>query len=348
LLYEDVEPGPWLATARKGTEIVARPTLFHVPSVTETHSLVQITEVSMTRLRAAVVLPEATLSGVLEQVVDRLAQDASDEDWELCLEYLSTLQDYPAQTFRVVSAVAKSCDAAALAAFLAVHETWFIPFARCLEKLSMAWFLIPVGSWMRAAQRFHVRARMQMERYVDEALPAEALKLLDPDARLREALDRLRRKLAEFMPALDCVLDAVGCRVNQRAPDSAHLQSAARGDWEALEGDLARAKNQLRIRHSSLETAEWPREDLDGVLQGFGVDMAIVRREPSDKSYARSVINGPIVAATIQVLGGHRTLPSDAVQSIKALRSFDPIWFDCAQSIETTRLVAKWLQEEHQ
>lgn len=346
LTYEDFGPGPWLATATMGGHLEARPQCVFV-SAREEEETGELGHAdfddSDPRLVPAILLPPDRFRIGLALLVDRLGRDAGHPDWDRTLDFLSTLTKLPANTFELLKALTNDRDAMALAALKSFRKPWFASAWDRMEEQPFLWSLVPIASWVRAG-RLVLNQLEQIWLCLEDDLKAT----FNPRGQFAALIRSMREQASRRMPSLQCIADVLDLEVLGSPPEGELLRSAAN---PARAGELERVVEQHRQemmrRHADRERFDWPKARLGKLLEATSIDPQdpLIPWIDPYAAHRNDVLNGPVVSASVSVLGDNCALPPDVISEFQRLRGFDSDWFDHLHAIMSARILSQRLEE---
>jgi hypothetical protein len=337
-------PGPWLVTAWWNDRLAARPTLLTIGGQDSVPSPSGESSDSACELRAAARRPEAQADEAADRAIEQLVKWGGDargaDGWRLVNEFLSTLEQLPPETFRVVRRLSVNPDAVAMAFFRSAGSGWAPEAWTALGRLPFLWHLVPFRSWILGAEA--ERARFQA---LETAHPG----LFEPD----ELVDSSWRALCELVrrkaPFLADSVDLAHCLYSGAPELFVALQGGLVEKLQVAEDSLRRAWNELRIRKQDLNEADW-RNEVHRQFQGVSEEeIPLVWKrlqEGSFTQYMTFMREAPARAAFMSLELEPKRWNWEHVEQLKRARDFDEDWFDTAFEVMAVSLVQVRLIEQ--
>jgi len=295
------------------------------------------------RLVPAILLPPDRFRAGLALLVDRLGSDAGHPDWDRTLGFLSTLTKLPANTFELLKVLTNDRDAMALAALKSLRKPWFAAAWDRMEEQPFLWGLVPIASWVRAG-RLVLNQLEQIWLGLEDDLKAT----FDPREQFAALIRSMREQASRRMPSLECIADVLDFEVLDCPPEGELLRAAAN---PARAGELERVVEQHRQemmrRHADRERFDWPKAGLGKLLEATSIDPQgpLIPWMDPHAAHRNDVLNGPVVSASVSVLGDNCALPSDVISEFQRLRGFDSDWFDHLHAIMSARILSQRLKD---
>lgn len=324
--------GPWLVVGRKGERLLSRPRLIQDPG----GSIPPLELALAAGFREIVRLRPGMIDEALDRYLDELGNDFGHRGWDELGEYIDSLGDLPAMTFRVIESLSRKPHVAALAAirYVDLPDRWGRMWYG-LEELPFSWATTPIVAWFSAARA--------LKRWA-ESLPSIAgLDIGDGD-RFAGFLERLRERAESRLPSVKPLVELVLFSLaDAPAGEALACASTPQGMRDLVEQFYGLC-NGLRVRHSGVDAADWPRLDRSPreLVRECGVEVPEAEWiEPTDARYDH-VVNAPVAAAHL-VVGSGRCVPAVSARLMLS-RSFDEEWFDFAHQNLVTRLIADRLR----
>jgi len=308
-LPPDLEQGPWLVSVRHGDLCVAQPRVWQPPSPGV--ELAEERVPAFPNLEEAIRVRTPDLRReALDTVIAGLAERPDHEDWELVRSTFLNYRDVPPSAVDVLTAVARSAPAAAMALLQAGDED-FDAVWTTVDQLPHPWWSVPVHVWVDVARQLH---RQYVAEY-GEGLASFAFDVFGHRATERD----------EYMKVVLAVVQATAPRGGEVAgqaltsPEAkAFIFSERERAWQQL----------LHRRHGdqwpqAAAVAEW-RDGLDANLSDE--QRAAWPRTENIAGFRRATRSAPGVAALSAVLG--LPVSQSLVLGLRSLRAFDPDWFE--------------------
>lgn len=300
---DDLQPGPYWVLGYDGDWARFRPLLWAVKgekAVTESSDLIPAIhesdqEIRQERLRA---------------LVNALAADAEHTDWTRLFDHLRLTRTYPASSIDLFRHLVHAHEAMVLALLKSADEEFDLVWSLS-DQLPFSWNLVPVTSWLLAAERYFDALRAGLDGF-------------DPDGRLLEGMFKeFRQRVTSRQPFFKSVCDWVGEQIFPgHRLDNSEL-AMARYQEAFLRDLIQERERELQGRHNAEE--RYP--DAPNVME--------LTEEPNFPEqfryrhlhhFYRPVRCAPFVAAQISL---HAQDYSEALLfELRQLRDFDPDWFD--------------------
>jgi hypothetical protein len=327
---ESMEPGPYLILGRQGGWYRVRPMRWFV--IDAAQGLGPAVQRSET-------LAEAYAGGFqigddderLASVAWHMARNPAHPDWSVAFEYLQ-LTNLPVQSFPLLRLIARSERATAMAATVAGVADFALVWER-LEKLSVAWWQIPLTKWEDTIESFFVHRRDQFAAVPDPEIATDLL-TKDLDARISRLVDR--------MPGLQPALAFLRSRLLCEPLPPAVSRIANPQILQYLAEDY----NRHRFEHcptQRLGPAQLPAlpEIADCVLRlqqerHPATHLFVPRRGRYQDATRADFADAPALVAVLGVNG--TKMPRKLASTIRRARDCDPDWFD--QALQLAHCIA--------
>ena len=321
----DFEPGAWMITGWVGDRLRVRPllvTVFPAVPTPKSEGIRGILELREAEDRARAYALR------LEDLLD----DGNHDDWNVVIDYLSTLPELPPTTFDLVARLPNSPAALIYALLLLTGSQRFEAIWEEMEGLPFLWSLVPISDWERAVECY-------LNAIKDLKSEQEAPFEIDPVGEVGAALKQLETKLLSTGHPIVSVIYQWFARKYSGFPEPRERTLAA---IEQLVDIVTPPVLQELLRDHGED--EWPRVNRGDLATGgnftIGDTDPYVLAAPN--SFQSTIFNAPVIAAAFCAKGGH---PGD-ILDFKRLRSFDQTWFDWIQALTVARILASQIGRE--
>jgi hypothetical protein len=301
---EGVDPGPWWVLGMDGEWARFRPLLWvvHGEKALEDSELMQAIHEPGRVMRQTKV----------QALVSTLATHAEHPDWPYVFDYLRLTRTYPASALELLQYLAQVPEAMLLALLRSADEEFDLVWSLA-EQLPFSWYLVPVTTWLRAAERHVGALRAGLGDY-------------DPDGTLLWGMFwDFRQRVTSRQPFFQPVCDWIGERLFPGRQMTNSVLAMARRAPSILMEKIQEYEQELQARHDA--DARYP----DGPLI---MERTRPSNLPEQFRYARlsypyrPVRCAPFVAAQISLDAEESS--EELLFELRQLRDFDPEWFDNA------------------
>jgi len=269
-------------------------------------------------------IPSLVRVSELRRLWRSVVRDPERPETDRLKEMVLSLDDLPASTFHAVVALADLPEAAIWTLFT-VGSAAFETVWEGLQRLSFAWWALPLAAWQAGISRF----ADQMEQRAAAVLGAERAR-----SGTLEAVEATFSRIHQRWSGGEVVFDALATAGTTGLPaeqlsSSELLMARSPAGRDILTNLLCDAAMELRQRQAESRWPTWPDRSAPEISP-------IVRRivqkcAPASMSFHLPVLSGPVFVAE-QVITGV-LLSSEQLLATRIFRAFDPQWFDLAQSI---------------
>jgi hypothetical protein len=248
----------------------------------------------------------------MQALVSALATHAEHPDWPYVFDYLRLTRTYPASALDLMRHLAHVPEAMLVALFRSADEEFDLVWSLA-EQLPFSWYLVPVTTWLRTAERHVGALRAGLGDY-------------DPDGTLLwDMFWDFRRRVTNRQPFFKSVCDWIGERLfPDRQIDNSELAMARRAAY-ILTAQMQEHEQALQARHNADE--QYPDGPLVMELITL-LDVPELYRYTRFSSPYRPVRCAPFVAAQISLDAEQSS--EELLFELRQLRDFDPEWFDHA------------------
>jgi hypothetical protein len=303
-----VEPGPWLILGRQGDWYRVQPYVwFAAPG-----------NVPAYKGRLATTYHPGQ-GGTVEELVGALAADARHPDWPAIHALTRLTEHVPAAALDILPALARSPDAAALAALRAEPADLTLLW-RALESLAFSWRSLPRTAWERAVRRLVSGIRAEVAD-LPEGMISNAGLLV------REHVDAAVRRVSGQWGSLEPLLALavsreLGAQVPQRA---AGLQTPA-FRLQLLAGYRAEIDQAPLFAPGAVPIVDGLDALVDTLASVPGGDLLLTVRSGPGNHERLSIRAAPALVA-LAALTSHSLTAAQQVQ-LRAISDLAPDWFD--------------------
>lgn len=321
-----MEPGPWLVTGWEHSWCRIRPEAWTIPKNDSAGDDSDAAGAGVSLQDAIRIEDDDERRAKIDQVLERLALNPDDSEWQLVQAFLDRTELLPPMTFDVVGRLAHNPDAAALA-LVRSEEDRFDGVWNELERLPFQWSLVPFCSWMRASSRYHEAMRRRLpalQQYLDK---------MEAEEMIRDATQSFCRRLAERARGMIPVAASIRHQLhgNPFPPEFAPVFEGEGGRSRVLNILKLTGVAMLRQAHAD---EQWPRVSgiqdwiREQVETPAGLDAFIDELLMEVPDHQRDVLLAPAVAAITAVIGA--SLSRGMIFQLRRLQDFDPVWFETA------------------
>lgn len=301
----------WLVTGTIRGRVRLRPVLFPNPGYRSS-----LDDASELRKWMAEPIKTTRREG-LARLVPELCVDWTRREWEEIELLLASIDDLPPATFDIIPALAAVPEAACAALLRCGGDLdSFCRIWRVFEKLPFLWGAVPVDAWASCVP--HLKA------WVKELCHRTGL---EPDSLERQLLAPLLEHPVHLCKVVEEVLGWSGISVSNPAPACPSILT------QDFVKQLRSAIDGLNARHYD----DWWPSDSNLLELKFESDMSAV--EPLISSalgelgmtYRRWVLRAPIQLGL--AAGFNVRLSPSTLLAARAIRTFDPVWFEDAHAV---------------
>ena len=255
----------------------------------------------------------------LQKVVNRLATDPSDKEWDTVFRYISMLKGIPPSAIDLFRVLDKSEEAAVLT-ILKGDPAEIGYRLHLFDRLPANWYLVSIKSWLRATRRFK------------QSLQAQFNSLDEPDKYITMVIDSILSGIPTDHPYLNVLAELLRRKVVGYFQNAKFLPMASsQPGREALKASLRQARQELLQIHANNDA--WPQAsavlEWRGNLSNNVLDLSNywIGTEPGT-GFRLSVQNAPVVAAAVSALDLRAS--KRLAFEIRSIKAFDSQWFDHA------------------